>query len=167
MARHVSVKSGASGYVQEISVGSHVLQADEPSDLGGSDAGPNPYEFLLAALGACTSMTVRMYAERKKWSLDGVRVSLSHSKVHTEDCANCDTEVRKIDQIEMEISLPGNLSKDQRKRLMDIASKCPVHRTLTSEIRIRSRFATSTGGERPVPTEIPPHIEPKKKVSVN
>src|SRR5262245_55059126 len=124
MARHVSVNSGASKYAQKISVGSHVLQADEPADLGGNDAGPNPYELLLAALGACTSMTVRMYAVRKKWPLDAVRVGLSYAKVHAEDCANCDTEVRMIDHIDVEISFAGSLSDDQLTRLMEIANKC-------------------------------------------
>jgi putative redox protein len=110
--------------------------------LGGNDAGPNPYEFLLAALGACTSMTVRMYADRKKWPLDAVRVGLSYAKVHAEDCANCDTEVRMIDEIDVEISFAGSLSDDQRTRLMEIASKCPVHRTLTSQVRIRSQLVS-------------------------
>jgi putative redox protein len=146
MVSHVSVNSGPSRYAQKISVGSHVLQADEPSNLGGNDAGPNPYEFLLAALGACTSMTVRMYAERKKWPLAAVRVGLSYAKVHAEDCANCDTEVRMIDQIDVEISFAGSLSDDQRTRLMEIANKCPVHRTLTSQVRIRSRLAPDNAG---------------------
>jgi uncharacterized OsmC-like protein len=140
MPRNVSVDSGKSTYVQKISVGPHVLTADEPSEVGGNDAGPNPYELLLAALGACTSMTVRMYAERKKWQLHSVHVGLSYARIHAEDCANCDTEVRMIDQIEMEISFVGELSEEQRQRLMEIAGRCPVHRTLTSQIQIHSRL---------------------------
>jgi uncharacterized OsmC-like protein len=90
-----------------ISIGPHVLQADEPSDWGGNDAGPNPYELLLAALGACTSMTVRMYAERKQWPLEGVHVGLTYARVHAEDCAECDNELRLADRIEIEISFFG------------------------------------------------------------
>ena len=140
MSRNVIVESGRSRYVQNISVGPHLLQADEPSDAGGNDAGPNPYELLLAALGACTSMTVRMYAERKQWPLQGVHVRLSYAKVHAEDCAECDTRVAMVDQIEIEISLLGDLSEDQKRRLLEIANKCPVHRTLTSQVQIRTRL---------------------------
>jgi len=146
MPRKVSVAGGRLKYVQEISVGSHVLQADEPSDAGGDDAGPNPYELLLSALGACTSITVQVYARSKQWPLEGLHVSLSYAKVHAEDCANCDTEVRTIDRIEVEISLRGNLSEDQRRRLMQIADKCPIHRTLTSKIEILTRRAGSAQG---------------------
>lgn len=139
MPRDVSVHAGRSRYVQTITIGPHVLQADEPSDSGGADTGPGPYELLLAALGACASVTVRIYAERKQWPLQGVHVVLSYAKVHAEDCAACDTEVRMIDRIEMEISFLGDLSEDQRRRLMEIADRCPVHRTLTSQIEIHSR----------------------------
>ncbi|MGZ3433817.1 MAG: OsmC family protein [Isosphaeraceae bacterium] len=110
MSRNVFVHSGPSRYVQSISVGPHVLQADEPSDSGGNDAGPNPYELLLAALGACTSMTVRMYAERKQWPLQGVQVSLSHARIHAEDCAECDTKIGMVDRIEVEVSFTGGTS---------------------------------------------------------
>jgi len=137
--RKVSVTAGRSKYVQDIAVGPHKLQADEPSDVGGGDAAPTPYELLLAALGACTSITVQMYAERRRWPLEGVHVELSYAKVHADDCANCDTEVRTIEQIEREISLLGDLSEEQRQRLMDIADRCPLHRTLTSQIEIRTR----------------------------
>ncbi|HTO44626.1 MAG TPA: OsmC family protein [Burkholderiales bacterium] len=139
MPRKVSVTAGRSKYVQDIAVGPHKLQADEPSDVGGGDAAPTPYELLLAALGACTSITVQMYAERRRWPLEGVHVELSYAKVHADDCANCDTEVRTIEQIEREISLLGDLSEEQRQRLMDIADRCPLHRTLTSQIEIRTR----------------------------
>jgi len=138
--RNVYVDAGRLRYVQEVSVGPHRLQADEPSDSGGKDAGPNPYELLLAALGTCASITVRMYAERKEWPLQGVHIGLSYARVHAEDCAECDIEVRMVDQIEMEICLVGALSEDQQRRLMEIANKCPVHRTLTSQIQIRARL---------------------------
>ena len=139
MPRKVSVAPGRSKYLQDITVGPHKLQADEPSDVGGGEAAPTPYELLLAALGACTSITVQMYAERRRWSLEGVHVELSYAKVHADDCASCDTEVRTIERIEREISLLGDLSEEQRQRLMDIADKCPIHRTLTSRIEIRTR----------------------------
>jgi putative redox protein len=143
MSRNVRVESGPLRYVQNISVGPHVLQADEPSDFGGNDAGPNPYELLLAALGACTGMTVRMYAERKQWPLQEVHVSLSHAKVHAEDCAECDTKFGMIDRIEMGISFVGDLSEDQQHRLLEIAHKCPVHRTLVSRVQIDARLSVA------------------------
>jgi len=132
MPRSVIVQSGALKYAQNITIGPHVLQADEPSDSGGNDLGPNPYELLLAALGACTGMTVRMYAERKQWPLQGVEVELSHARAHAEDCAECDTKVGMVDRIDLVISFTGNLSEDQKTRLLEIAGKCPVHRTLVS-----------------------------------
>jgi uncharacterized OsmC-like protein len=136
MPRSVYVHSGPSRYGQNITVGPHRFQADEPNDVGGDDAGPNPYELLLAALGACTSMTVRMYAERKQWPLQGVQVRLSHARVHAEDCAECETKVGLIDRIEVAISFTGDLSEDQQRRLLEIANKCPVHRTLVSQAQI-------------------------------
>ena len=144
MPRSVVVSSARARYAQDISVGPHLFRADELYDHGGNDAGPNPYELLLAALGACTSMTLRMYAERKQWSLQGVQVRLEHSKIHAEDCAACDTEQAMLDRIDREISLTGDLSDDQRQRLLEIAERCPVHRTLVSEIEIRTRL-TSAG----------------------
>src|ERR1700753_196712 len=125
-------------YVQKITVCSHVLLADEPEDVGGADAGPNPYELLLGALGACAAITVQMYADRKQWPLEEVHVVLSWARVHAEDCGECDTEVRMVDGIEMEISYSGDLSEDQRRRLTEIANKCPVHRTLSSPIQIHT-----------------------------
>ena len=138
MSRDVLVNS-ASRYAQNISVGPHLLHADEPADAGGSDVGPTPYELLLAALGACTSMTLRIYAEQKKWPLQGVQVRLAHSRMHAEDCSSCDTKQGMLNRIDAEISLIGDLSDDQRKRLMEIAERCPVHRTLVSEIQIRTQ----------------------------
>jgi len=143
MTRDVLVDAGPSQYLENISVGPHALVADEPADFGGADAGPNPYELLLAALGTCTSITVRMYAQRRQWPLQDVRVKLSHGKVHADDCAGCATENRTIDRIEMEISLLGDLSEEQRLRLLEVANRCPVHRTLTSTIEISARGAPS------------------------
>jgi uncharacterized OsmC-like protein len=140
MPRTVRVNSGPLRFAQTISVGPHVLQADEPGNYGGNDAGPNPYELLLAALGACTSMTVRMYAERKQWPLEGVQVSLSHARVHAEDCAECETKLGMVDRIEVAISFRGSLSNEQERRLLEIASKCPVHRTLVSRAQIDTRL---------------------------
>lgn len=145
MSRRIYVATTRSPYVEEIRVGGHRLLADEPSEAGGTDAGPGPYEFLLAALGTCTCITVRMYAERKHWPLEAVQVALTHAKVHSEDCVACETQVRSIDQIEMEIGFSGDLSRDQRQRLLDIAGKCPVHRTLTSQVRINTRVVQAPG----------------------
>ena len=140
MTRTVRVSSGPLRYAEQISVGPHALHADELSDDGGKDVGPNPYELLLAALGACASITVRMYAERKRWPLDGVQVSLSFSRVHAEDCDMCDSEVGLVDRIEAGIAFAGDLSEDQQLRLLEIANKCPVHRTLVSGSRIDMRL---------------------------
>jgi len=106
---------------------------------GGGDSGPNPYDFLLAALGACTAITLRLYAERKALPLDRVTVKLSHAKIHAADCEACETKEGKIDRIEREIALAGALDAEQRARLLEIADKCPVHRTLTSEVDIRTK----------------------------
>ena len=141
MTRAVVVNGGQVNFVQNISVGQHLFQADEPVNAGGLDAGPDPYELLLSSLGACVSITLRMYAERKLWPLESVQVRLTYARVHAEDCAACDREVRLIDAIDVEVSVVGDLSGDQRKRLMEIAGKCPVHRTLTSSIQIRTRPA--------------------------
>jgi putative redox protein len=124
--------------MQTVRSGRHALTADEPAEAGGNDAGPGPYEFLLMGLGACTSMTLRMYAELKKLPLQRVRVTLSHRKIHAQDCADCATREGKVDEITREIELVGDLTAEQRQRLLEIANKCPVHRTLTSEIKVRS-----------------------------
>ena len=125
-------------YMQSARSGRHVLNVDEPRALGGNDAGPGPYEYLLMGLGACTTMTLRMYAERKDIPLSRVRVRLSHRKVHANDCADCDTRDGKVDEITREIELEGDLDDQHRQRLMQIADRCPVHRTLTSEIKVCS-----------------------------
>jgi uncharacterized OsmC-like protein/pimeloyl-ACP methyl ester carboxylesterase len=126
-------------FQQEVRVGRHSLLADEPESAGGLDSGPNPYDFLLAGLGACTSMTLRLYAERKSLPLDRVTVRLSHSKVHAVDCESCETKEGMLDRIERAVTLEGELDDDQRARLLEIADKCPVHRTLASEIEVKTR----------------------------
>jgi len=130
-----------SKFQQTVTVGPHQMLADEPVAVGGEDSGPGPYDFVLAGLGACTSMTMRMYADRKSLSLDRVTVMLKHSKIYAKDCAECETREGMLDQIERVISIEGALDADQRQRLMEIADKCPVHRTLTSEIRIVTKAA--------------------------
>ena len=139
----VLVHGSAAGFAQEIAAGRHPLTADEPISVGGTDTGPTPYDLLLAAIGSCTSMTLVMYARRKRWPLEAVTIKLRHSKIHTADCEACETKEARIDQIERDIELTGVLSEDQRARLLEIANKCPVHRTLTSEIHIQTRLTTA------------------------
>ena len=140
--RSVVVRETRSGkFQQTISVGPHQMVADEPIAAGGGDAGPGPYDLLLAGLGACTSMTMRMYADRKSLPLGRVTVTLNHSKIHAEDCAECETRVGMLDQFNRVIAMEGALDAEQRGKLMEIADKCPVHRTLTSEIHIVTRAA--------------------------
>lgn len=141
-AHVVTVHGGPGGFAQEIRSGNHRLSADEPTELGGTDTGPIPYNLLLAALGACTSITLRMYADRKGWPLEGVRVRLRHGKIHAQDCAECETRVGKVDHIDRQIELTGPLDKEQRQRLLEIANMCPVHRTLKSEIQITSTLVS-------------------------
>jgi len=136
----VVVVGGASGLAQEIVAHRHRLTADEPKEAGGTDSGPTPYDLLLAALGACTSMTLRVYANFKKLPLEGTRVRLRHGKIYAQDCATCETKDGKLDRIEREIEVIGPLTEEQRQRMLEIADKCPVHRTLTSEIEIVSRL---------------------------
>jgi uncharacterized OsmC-like protein len=137
--RSVVVRGSAAGFAQEIHAGPHRLHADEPVSAGGTDTGPSPYDLLLAALGACTSMTVAMYARRKAWPLEAVTVHLRHSKIYAADCAECETKEGMLDRIERDIHFTGPLTDEQRAKLLEIANKCPVHRTLTSEIDIVSR----------------------------
>jgi len=140
-AETVTVHGRAAGFAQEIVVGPHRLTGDEPASAGGTDTGPNPYDFLLAALGSCVSMTVAMYARRKRWPLDAVTVRLRHSKIHAADCEQCETTTGLLDHIDCDVELTGGLSDEQHVRLLEIANKCPVHRTLTSEIHIQTRLA--------------------------
>jgi len=131
----------ASKFQQTVSIGPHRMLADEPVAAGGEDSGPGPYDFLLAGLGACTSMTMRLYADRKSLPLERTTVTLKHSKIHAQDCTECETKDGMLDQIDRVIGMEGNLDAEQRRKLMEIADKCPVHRTLTSEIRIVTRAA--------------------------
>lgn len=131
-------ETGSGLLVNQVRAGRHVLTADEPESLGGNDSGPTPYDYLLAALGACTSMTLRMYARRKKLPLDKVSVSLTHQRVHAEDCVDCESSDGRIAEITRVIRLDGDLTGDERTRLLEIADKCPVHRTLEGEIKLRT-----------------------------
>ncbi|HJZ76106.1 MAG TPA: OsmC family protein [Vicinamibacterales bacterium] len=139
----VIVEGDGSSFVQRIKAGAHELVADEPVAAGGGDAGPDPYRLLLAALGSCTSMTITMYARRKQWPVTRIRVELSHAKVWTQDCAHCDTREGRLDRVHRSIQLEGDLSADQRRRLIEIAEKCPVHRTLASTMDIVTRLMTA------------------------
>lgn len=134
-------ETGAGAYSQRIQIGRHVVISDEPPNVGGDDAGPTPYGLLLAALGACTSMTMRMYAERKKWPLRSTSVTLEHDRIHAADCEDCETQEGMLDRITREIEVDGDLDDDQRARLIEIANKCPVHRTLSQEVAIETRRA--------------------------
>jgi putative redox protein len=135
--RKVTVRETRAGkFQQQISVGPHRLIADEPVSAGGADTGPGPYDLLLSALGACTAMTMRLYAERKALPMERVSVTLNHGKIYAKDCAECETRDGMLDQIDRVIAIEGPLDAEQRRKLMEIADKCPVHRTLTSEVRI-------------------------------
>jgi len=136
----VIVRGAADGFAQEITAGAHHLRSDEPASAGGTDSGPTPYDLLLASLGSCTSMTIAMYARRKRWPLERVTVSLRHSRVHAEDCAACDTQEATLTVIDRNIALDGPLGEDQRARLLEIANRCPVHLTLSSKMDIRTRL---------------------------
>lgn len=133
-------ETGEGRFTQRIAAGAHKLRADEPESVGGFDSAPGPYDYLLAGLGACSSMTVRMYAERKGWPLERATVALSHDRIHAEDCNDCETKQGKIDRIERQLTLEGPLDDAQRTKLLQIADKCPVHKTLTSEIRIETKL---------------------------
>jgi putative redox protein len=138
---HIVVRGDARSFKQEIVAGRHQLVADEPASAGGGDAGPDPYDYLLASLGVCTSMTVGLYARRKQFPLENITVSLWHSRIYAEDCEECETKEGMLDRIDVEIELTGSLTAEQHAKLMEIAAKCPVHRTLTSEINIKLRAA--------------------------
>jgi uncharacterized OsmC-like protein len=130
------------GLRTEMEAGGHKLVADEPTSLGGTDAGPTPYDYLLAALGSCTSITIRMYADRKGWPLESVTVRLSQERIHATDCEECETEEGRIDRIEREIELAGPLEEEQRRRLLEIADMCPVHRTLKTEALVENSLVS-------------------------
>ncbi len=137
----VAVRERGHGrFAQELAAGRHRFTADEPTDHGGDDSGPTPYELLLGGLGACTAMTLRIYAERKGWPLDRVEVQLTHEKIHARDCADCETREGRIDRIDRRLTLLGPLDPEQRQKLLEISAKCPVHRTLTGEIKINTEL---------------------------
>jgi uncharacterized OsmC-like protein len=135
----VVVHGTARDFFQKIVTGEHHLEADEPRDVGGNDAAPTPYDYILAALGSCTSMTIGWYARKKNIPVEEIQVSLWQSRIHAKDCEDCLTKQGMVDQIELEIALKGNLTEQQHAMLMDAAARCPVHRTLTSEIKIKTR----------------------------
>ncbi len=138
----VVAEAGTGQFTQTVRVGPHVLTSDEPPGVGGDNRGPTPYDYVLAGLGACTSMTLRMYANRKRLPLEHVSVTLTHSKIHAEDCADCETKEGKIDEITRDITIAGDdLTDEQRDKLLEIADKCPVHRTLESEVKVRTSLA--------------------------
>jgi len=138
--KKVVVKTGEKEYTTYIKAGSHTFVSDEPESLGGNDLGPNPYDLVASGLGACTSITLRMYANRKGWDVKSIKVHLQHQKIHADDCSDCETKSGKIDVIERIIELEGNLDEDQRQRLLQIADRCPVHRTLHSEVVVQTRL---------------------------
>ena len=136
-APDVVIRGTAAAFVQHVTSGRHQFSVDEPVSLGGTDTAATPYDLFLAALGSCTSMTVGLYARKKKIPLENVTVSLWHSKVHASDCEECETREGRIDRIEVAVELTGSLTEEQRARLLEVAKMCPVHRTLTSEINVR------------------------------
>jgi putative redox protein len=140
MSRTVSVTAGVVKYAQKISVGTHVLQSDEPVDIGGKDVGPNAQELVLAGLGACVGITVQMYAERHQWPLEGVEVALASSRALADNATGSGAAISMVDQFEVDISFAGDLSEDQRNRLFEIANRCPVHRLLVSGVQIHSKL---------------------------
>jgi uncharacterized OsmC-like protein/fermentation-respiration switch protein FrsA (DUF1100 family) len=139
----VTARTSAGAFRTEIRLGSHSIVADEPTAVGGDNLGPTPYDLLASALGACTTMTLRMYAERKKWPLEEAVVTLKHSRVHEEDEERCETEDARLDRLDRDLKLVGPLSSDQRQRLLEIADRCPVHRTLSAGVRIATRLEGS------------------------
>jgi putative redox protein len=135
------VEAGEGKFTEEVYAGRHRLRADEPESAGGTDTGPSPYDLLLGALGACTAMTLRLYADAKKLPLERVSVDLAQEKIHAADCAQCETKEGRIDRIERVVTLEGDLDEAQRAKLLEIANKCPVHRTLHAEVLIPTRLS--------------------------
>ena len=141
MARNVSVSSEPSKYAQAVSIASHVFHANEPFDVGGGDIGPNPHELVMASLGACASITAQMYAKRKQWNLQSVHIDVAYRRVLAADNAVSAATLGMLDQFEMQISLAGDLSDDQRNKLFEMANRCPIHRMLTSGVKIQARLS--------------------------
>ena len=139
----VTARIGSTGYRVEIDASGHTLVADEPIEAGGTDAGATPYDLVLAALGACTAMTLRMYADRKKWPLESVAVRLHHSRSHADDEQHCEDRPARLDQIERTLEIAGPLTHEQRVKLAEIAERCPVHRTLDAGVRITTRLSAA------------------------
>src|SRR6202011_144834 len=135
---HVIVRGTAADFSQKIEIGAHRISADEPVSFGGADTGSSPYDLILAALGACTSMTIGLYARKRKWPLENITVSLRHSKIPAADCAECETKEGRIDRIELDIHLDGALTDEQRAKLMEIAEKRRVHQTLPPQITLKT-----------------------------
>ena len=131
----------ADGFLSPVNANGHELLADEPEEHGGSDQGPTPYDFLAAALGSCTVMTLNMYARRKEWPLEKVEVSLTHDRIHAKDCEDCSSKGGQIHLLKRTLRLHGDLDEAQKQRLLEMADRCPVHRTLEGEIRIRTQLA--------------------------
>lgn len=134
----VHIHHGKNNYETVLTAGSHELKADEPESAGGTNQGPDPYDYLLMSLGSCSAITMKMYADRKKWQVDDIYIELRHHKSHAKDCQDCEKENAKIDYIEKEITVTGNLTDEQVQKLLDISAKCPVHRTLTQNLEISS-----------------------------
>ncbi len=137
----VSATTGAEGFRTEIDAAGHALVGDEPASVGGTDAGPSPYDLLAAALASCTTITLQLYARRKELPLTRVTVGVRHNKIHARDCADCETRVGRVDEFKRQIALEGDLDEAARRRLLEIADLCPVHRTLNKEVRIVTTLA--------------------------
>ena len=137
----VTVKTAGGLYTQEISSGGHNWVADEPTNLGGQNRGPTPYEQMLGAIGACTGITVQMYAKRKGWPLESVDVELTHRRIHARDCEDCDSKEGFVSVIDFRVGFGGGLSQEQLERLFEIAGKCPVKKTVEGEVRFRLELA--------------------------
>jgi len=140
----VNVRIDDTQYATRIAAGAHALTADEPEDLGGGDTGPNPYDLLLASLGACTAITLRMYADRKGWPLKSVEIGLDQNRAHAKDCDDCESKTGKVLKIHRQIELEGAIDDDQRKRLLEIADRCPVHQSLMGEVKITTELAPAS-----------------------
>jgi putative redox protein len=145
----VVVRTARGGFRTDIEAGGHRLVADEPAALGGTGAGPTPYDYLLAGLGACTGMTLRMYADHKGWPLEEVVVSMRHGRTHEVDCENCKSPASRVDRVDREIELVGPLDETQRARLLHIANQCPVHRTLATGFQVETRLAEPAAAPAP------------------